>query len=143
MNDLVLVLARLLNGVLAGIYLAFLVAVMPALHGQPDDVYARVMNRVNVVIVNPVFMAFFLGAPALAVVLLHWHRTPASFTAAGLAVAALLITAVANVPLNNALAKGGAVSSFETPWLIWHVVRTLMATAAFVLLNLAPVRASQ
>ena len=136
MSEVVLTGARLLNGGTAGIYIAFLVAFMPALHGQPDEVYARVMNRLNVVIVNPVFLAFFLGAPLLALVLLGWHRTPISVTAAVLAVAAVLITFAANLPLNDSLANGGTVSSFEKPWLIFHTLRTLTATGAFVLLSL-------
>ena len=136
MSEVVLTGARLLNGVTAGIYIAFLVAFMPALHGQPDDVYARVMNRLNVVIVNPVFLAFFLGAPLLALVLLGWHRSPLSITAACLAVAAVVITFAANLPLNDALANGATVSSFEKPWLIFHTLRTLTATGAFVLLSL-------
>lgn len=136
MSEVVLTGARLLNGVTAGIYIAFLVAFMPALHGQPDEVYARVMNRLNVVIVNPVFLAFFLGAPLLALILLGWHRNPLSITAAGLAVAAVVITFAANLPLNDALAAGGSVSAFEKPWLIFHTLRTLAATGAFVLLSL-------
>lgn len=136
MSEIVLTGARLLNGITAGIYIAFLVAFMPALHGQPDEIYARVMNRLNVVIVNPVFLAFFLGAPLLAMILLGWHRTPLSIAAACLAVAAVVITFAANLPLNDALADGGTVSSFEKPWLIFHVLRTLAATGAFVLLSL-------
>lgn len=136
MNEVALTSARLLNGVTAGIYIAFLVAFMPALHSQPDEVYARVMNRLNVVIVNPVFLAFFLGAPLLALILLGWHRTPLSVTAACLSVAAVVITFAANLPLNDALANGGTVSAFERPWLIFHTLRTLTATGAFVLLSL-------
>ncbi|MBC7275510.1 anthrone oxygenase family protein [Nocardioides sp.] len=136
MSEAVLTGARLLNGVTAGIYIAFLVAFMPALHGQPDDVYARVMNRLNVVIVNPVFLAFFLGAPLLALMLLGWHRSHLAIAAACLAVAAVVITFAANLPLNDALANGGSVSAFEKPWLIFHTLRTLAATGAFVLLSL-------
>jgi uncharacterized membrane protein len=135
MSDFVLLAARLLNGALAGIYLAFLVAFMPALHSQPDDTYARVMNRLNVVIVNPAFMVFFLGAPLLAVVVLAWHREPIAILAAVLAVVALVVTFVANLPLNSALASGGSRAAFETPWLVWHTVRTAAAAAAFVLLT--------
>lgn len=136
MSEVVLTGARLLNGVTAGIYIAFLVAFMPALHGQPDEVYARVMNRLNVVIVNPVFLAFFLGAPLLALMVLGWHRSPLAIAAACLAVAAVVVTFAANLPLNDALANGGSVSAFEKPWLIFHTLRTLAATGAFVLLSL-------
>ena len=136
MDEAVLAGARVLNGLLAGTYLAFLVAVMPALHGQPDDVFVPVMNRINVVIVNPAFLALFLGAPALAAATLYWHRNPVVVGALVAAVVAVLLTVVANVPLNDALAADGDRQAFETPWLVWHSIRTVAATAAFVLLCL-------
>jgi len=46
MDEFVLLAGRIVTGLLAGVYAAFLVAVMPALHGQCDrrarehDVYA-------------------------------------------------------------------------------------------------------
>jgi uncharacterized membrane protein len=134
-DEAVLAGARVLNGLLAGTYVAFLVAVMPALHGQPDDVFVPVMNRINVVIVNPAFLALFLGAPALAAATLRWHRGPV-VGALVAAVVAVLITVAANVPLNDALAATGDRQAFETPWLVWHAIRTASATAAFVLLCL-------
>jgi uncharacterized membrane protein len=136
MSELVLVSARVANGLLAGVYVAFLVAVMPALHGQPDDVYVRVMNRVNVVIVNSAFLAVFLGAPLLCALNLWSYRSGVMVAALGCALIALVVTAVGNIPLNNALAAGGARQAFETPWLIWHAIRTLAALAACVLLCL-------
>lgn len=137
MDEWILYGARVLNGLLAGVYVAFLVAVMPALHGLPDDVFARVMNRINEVIVNPAFLLLFLGAPLLAGVLLVWERGPLAIAAAVCAVAALAITFAANLPLNDALAAGGSRQAYEAPWLVWHSVRTLAATAAFVLVGLA------
>lgn len=136
MDEAVLTGARVLNGLLAGIYLAFAVAVMPALRNQPDDVFVSVMNRINVVIVNPVFIAVFLGAPVLACATAWWHRNPIVVLAAIAAVGAVLITALANVPLNDALAATKDRQAFETPWLIWHIIRTTTATVAFVLLCL-------
>lgn len=137
MDESILFGARVLNGLLAGVYAAFLLAVMPALHGLPDDVFARVMNRINEVIVNPVFLLLFLGAPLLAGVVLVWHRSPFAIAAAVCAVAALVITFAANLPLNDALAAGGSRQAYETPWLVWHSVRTFAATGAFVLVGLA------
>ncbi len=135
-DDVVLAGARVLNGLLAGTYVAFLVAVMPALHDQPDDVFVKVMNRINVVIVNPAFLALFLGAPALAAATLWWHRNPVVVGGLVAAVAAVLITAFANIPLNDALASTGDRQAFETPWLVWHAIRTASATTAFLLLCL-------
>ncbi len=68
-HDLVLALTRLLSGLLAGLYLAFSIAVMPALTRLPDDLFVLAMTRINTVIVNPAFLLLFLGAPILSVVL--------------------------------------------------------------------------
>jgi uncharacterized membrane protein len=138
MDDFVLVSARLLNGLLAGIYAAFLVAVMPALHGQSDEVFTTVMNRLNVVIVNPAFLVLFLGAPLAALVRLRWENGPLGIVVAATAVAALVITIAANIPLNDALAAGGSRADFETPWLVWHCLRTATAVAAFAVLCRTP-----
>ncbi len=108
----------------------------PALHGQSADVFVRVMNRINVVILNPVFLVVFLSAPALAAALLWWHRNPVAVGALVAAAVALLITVIFNVPLNDALAASGDREAFENPWLVWHVVRTVSATTALVLLCL-------
>ncbi len=135
-DEVVLAGGRVLNGLLAGVYVAFLVAVMPALHGQSDDVFVKVMNRINVVIVNPAFLALFLGAPVLAAGIVWWHRNPVAIGALVAAVVAVLITALANIPLNDALASTGDRQAFETPWLVWHGIRTASAVAAFLLLCL-------
>jgi uncharacterized membrane protein len=134
MPDLLLTGGRVTNGLLAGIYLAFVVAVMPALRGLPDDTFVHVMNRINVVIVNPAFLAVFLGAPLLAVTLAAMRRDPLTIAAAGGAVVAVVITIAFNVPLNDGLAAGGSREAFETPWLVWHCLRTAAAIAAFSLL---------
>ena len=65
MDDVLLAGGQALNGLLAGVYLAFVVAVMPALHGLPDDTFVRVMNRINVVIVNPAFLTCSWARPSL------------------------------------------------------------------------------
>lgn len=107
---------------------------MPALHGLPDDTFLRVMNRINVVIVNPAFLTLFLGAPVLAVTLAAVRRDPLTIAAAVAAVSAVVITIAGNVPLNAGLADGGARDTYETPWVRWHYLRTGAATFAFALL---------
>ena len=138
MDDVVLTGGQVLNGLLAGVYLAFVVAVMPALHGLPDDTFLRVMNRINVVIVNPAFLTLFLGAPVLAVVRAAVQRDPHTIAAAVAAVSAVVVTLAVNVPLNDALAHGGTRDRFEAPWVRWHYVRTGAATVAFGLLCVPP-----
>ncbi len=134
MDDVLLTVGQALNGLLAGIYLAFVVAVMPALHGLPDDTFRHVMNRINVVIVGPAFLTLFLGAPVLAVTLAAVRRDPHTIAAAVAAVSAVVVTLAVNVPLNGALAHGATRDRYETPWVRWHYVRTGAATVAFGLL---------
>jgi len=134
MSEYVLLSGRTLSGLLAGLYFAYAVSVMPALRSMDDATFAAVMNRINVVIVNPVFLTVFLGAPALAIALLAWDRSPWAIAGAALAVVTLLVTVVFNIPLNNALAAGGERDAFETPWVLWNVVRTLTGTAGLVCL---------
>ncbi|MGJ9421201.1 DUF1772 domain-containing protein [Aeromicrobium sp. CF3.5] len=130
-QDIALVLARALSGLLAGLYVAFAVAVMPALHRLPDDVFVATMRRINEVIVNPAFMLLFLGAPLLAVVLLRWHHGPLGVVSAVAGVAAFVITVAVNVPLNDALAADGLRSPFEARWVAWHAMRTVACIVAF------------
>lgn len=134
MEDLVLHAARVLSGLLAGIYVAFLVAVLPALRTVNDAVFVTVMNRINEAIVNPVFIAVFLGAPLATAALLGWQRGAAVVAATLLGLGALAITFVGNLPLNDALARGGPRDTYQAPWLIWHTVRTAAAVASFVVL---------
>lgn len=137
-----LAVATVLTGLMAGIYLAFSIAVMPGL-GQTDDAtFVRSMRAINVRILNGWFMLAFLGSllfSALAV-LLHLDEAPvAAWAAAGFVLygATLVSTFRVNVPLNNALDAAGAPSDptavrerFEAPWVRWNTVRTVLATAA-------------
>jgi uncharacterized membrane protein len=134
MSEYVLLAARLLAGLLAGVFFAYSVSVMPALRAMNDDTFVAVMNRINVVIVNPVFLLVFLGAPALTVALLGWERGPWALIAAALAVVTLVVTIAFNIPLNNALLDGGTRQAFENPWTTWNIVRTFTGTASLLCL---------
>jgi uncharacterized membrane protein len=134
LHDVLLTAGRTLNGLLAGVYLAFVVAVLPALRCVPDDTFASVLNRINDAIVDPAFLTVFLGAPVLAVTLAATGRDPVAIAAAVAAVIALVITIAANAPLNDALVNGGGRESFDAPWARWHYIGTAMATVAIALL---------
>ena len=134
MSDYVLLAAKTFAGLLAGVYFAYATSVMPALRAMDDDTFVTVMNKINVVIVNPVFLAVFLGAPLASLAMLAWDHDPWAIAGAALAVVTLLVTFVFNIPLNNALADGGSREAFENPWIIWNIVRTLTGTACLVCL---------
>jgi uncharacterized membrane protein len=132
--EYVLLTARVLSGLLAGLFFAFAVSVMPALHAMDDDTFTTVMNKINVVIVNPVFLVVFLGAPAASAAVVFWERGPWAVASAVLGMVTLIITFAFNIPLNDALADGGTRDAFENPWVVWNVVRTLTSTACLVCL---------
>lgn len=137
MADYVLLGSRLGAGLLAGLYFAFAVAVMPGLRGLDDAAFVNAMNRINVSIVNPIFLLVFFAAPALAVVASVLVRSPWAYAGAVLGVITLLITIVANVPLNDALAAGGSRAAFEKAWTMFNLARTLTGVGSLVCLLLA------
>lgn len=153
-RTVLLTLSGLATGLQAGLYFAFAVGVMPGLTRVDDRAFVATMTRINVVIVNPIFLATFFGAPLLAVLVAALGRGAAPrgllIAAAVLAVATFLVTVAVNVPLNDALAAHGegaealarARSDFEGPWTAWNIVRTLTSTASLGLLLAALGRAS-
>ena len=138
-----------------GLLLAFSVAVMPALARQPDAHGMRVMQVINVVILNPLFLTLFIGTAfvALGLMGLSWPGGPGEGLALGL-VGALLyligvfgVTMVVNVPLNNRLAALDANASdsglewrhYLQRWTWWNHVRSAAAAMASLAMTLAAV----
>jgi uncharacterized membrane protein len=124
-------------GLVAGVFVAFSVAVMPALRRGSAEVGTAVMQEVNRVIVNPPFLLLFLGTGAAGVVaaVLDVRDVPG---AALYLVGAVGVTMALNVPLNNRLdAEGARVwERYLARWTAWNHVRALAATGAAVWLAL-------
>lgn len=136
-------------GLTAGLFAAFGYAVMPGLRGTDDRAFVDSMQRINVSIVNPLFMLIFMGGllVTIAAVVLHWrgggNRAALPWIIAGMALYLLMfiITSAVNVPLNDKLAAAGdpgritdlaAVrDDFEDTWVIWNIIRAVANTAAF------------
>ena len=147
------VLASLAVGLQAGTYFTWATGVMPGLARVDDRTFVETMQQVNTAIVNPVFLATFVGAPVLSgltVLAAPGPARPWAIAAAGLAVATVVVTVAANVPLNDALAAAGRVDSivdlaavradFEGAWVRWNVVRTVTSAGALGALAVALVR---
>jgi uncharacterized membrane protein len=145
---LVTLVAGVLSALLAGIYLAFSLAVMPSLARLPDRVLVTVMQTVNRVIVRPGFAVLFLGAPVVALaaaVLALVAGAPVLLPAigAGLQLGSIAVTVAVNIPLNTALDRADpddagdvvrAREAFERPWNRAHGVRTALTTLGAVAL---------
>jgi uncharacterized membrane protein len=128
----------------AGLLFAFSNFVMRALAELPPAFGMEAMQRINVTIVNPLFLFVFVGTPVLylvtALIALHPDVSAGrSYLLVG-AVCYLAgvvgVTMFANVPLNDALA---ALDPSQAPqhwpgyvalWTRWNHVRTVCALAA-------------
>jgi uncharacterized membrane protein len=138
---------------MGGLFFAFSNFVMQALARLPAPAGIAAMQAINVTVLNPLFLALFVGTAAacalLAVAaLLRWPQAGALWLLAG----ALLylfgnfaVTLVFNVPRNEALARLDAAqagaervwSDFVTGWTRWNHVRTVAGLAAAASLAVA------
>jgi uncharacterized membrane protein len=149
----ILLAAAVAVGLQAGTYYTWASGVMPGLARVDDRTFVHAMQQMNVAIVNPVFLATFLGAPALAVVAIASADGPARawvVAGAGLAVATVAITAAGNIPLNNALDAAGPIDritdlagvreAFESGWVRLNIARAVTSTASLGCLVWAALR---
>ena len=140
-------------GLMAGLFFAFSVSVMKALARLTPAQGIAAMQAINVAILNPVFLAVFLGTAVVSVLaiivsFLRWNTPGALYLLAGGAlylIGNILVTAVFNVPMNNALdsmapADPGSASlwaDYLSSWTAWNHVRTITAVSAMAAFTLA------
>jgi uncharacterized membrane protein len=146
-----LVAATFTSGLSAGLFYTYFFSVMPGLGAADDRTFVTAMQWINVKILNGWFAVAFGGAPVLtvlaAVLLLTGDEPgPATWTlvAVVLAVATVVVTFAANVPLNTMLMAAGEPDRvadlaqlrrrFEAPWVRWNTVRTATSVGAFACL---------
>jgi uncharacterized membrane protein len=152
-ETILLVLTSLLTALLAGVFFGYAVSVNGGLARLKDKEYIAAMQSINVVILNPLFMATFMGPVILLPVItfLLWN-TPDAFLLLAASIIYLVgvfgSTAGGNVPLNEKLAKcdlknvsekeiADARKLFEKAWNRLHIIRTLAAIAATTFLLIA------
>ncbi|MBR9792723.1 MAG: DUF1772 domain-containing protein [Gammaproteobacteria bacterium] len=97
-------LTALLCALMAGIYFAFSVVVMPSLRRLGDEQGARVMRQINRDILQSSFMPLFWASSLLCLVLLVSGQSELTMFAGAIYLTGMLgVTALFNVPLNNRL----------------------------------------
>ncbi|MGC0418110.1 DUF1772 domain-containing protein [Embleya sp. AB8] len=143
-----LVAATITSGLNAGLFAGFAYSVMPGLRRSDDHAFVEVMQNINEVIVNPLFMSCFMGGLGCAVATVWQNRRSTDralrgWLLAGCAgyAAMFLITVGFNVPLNDKLAAAGdpnhvsdlaAVrAAFEDKWVAWNIARAVANMASF------------
>ena len=136
------------SGLMAGTYFAFSSFIMQSLSALDDVEGMRAMNAINEVILRSPFMPLFFGSAVFALALVGagfwaWGEPNSLWaTAAGsiYVIGMFGVTAVFNVPLNNALAKAGCESNPEqvwahycTVWTRWNSVRAVASLMTFTM----------
>lgn len=128
-------------GLVGGVFLAFSSFVMKALAELPEEQGVAAMQRINVVVLNPLFLGVFVGTAVLALVCIvagffPWGTARSAWLlGAGLIylIGSFGVTAACNVPRNERLARLDALSAearaywplYLREWLFWNHVRTL------------------
>ena len=133
-------------GVVGGVFLAFSAFVMKALAQLPAPQGIAAMQRINVVVLNSLFLGLLVGTAALALICIlagffPWGETKSILLlATGIAyvVGAFGVTVVFNVPRNERLARMDPESEeaktywpvYHREWLRWNHVRTAASLVA-------------
>jgi uncharacterized membrane protein len=127
---------------------------MPGLAKVDDRTFVSAVQQMNIAIVNPVFIATFLGAPVLAgaaAVFCGPQARPWAIGATVFAVGTLVISFAGNIPLNDALDAAGPVdkikdlaavrADFESLWVKLNIGRCLTSAGALGALTMAALKA--
>jgi uncharacterized membrane protein len=143
----VLLIATIVNGLLAGFFYAFSHTAMPGLARRDDRTYVGAFQGMDRAVYNPWFMSTFVGGPLLVAAALVLHLDDDA-TILGLLVVALVlavstvaITVSVHLPLNQEIQEvdvaggadpGAARTRFEERWVRFNVLRTATSVGAFV-----------
>ena len=154
-------LSALLCSLVAGLVLTFAIVVMPGIKTLGDLDFLRSFKAIDRVIQNnqPIFMLVWIGSAVVLVastVLGIWRLEGLDRVLMIVACAIYIFgvqvpTVTINIPLNNQLQSLdlnampnpevlAAVEDFESRWLRWNTIRTLIATLTTVLLLVLLVR---
>ena len=150
--------AVLTMGMAAGAFALYAHTVMPGLRRTGDRTFVAAFQQMDRAIINPWFMIFgFGGALVLTAVTAVANRGTPAFpwiaVALGLYLAAVIVTAAVNVPLNDAIKAAGDPAHVdvaqvraqfgEARWAAWNLLRVATSVPAFGLLSWALVLAGR
>ena len=156
LNNIILLIATLTTGLMAGLFYAWSFSVTTGLLKLSDTSYIEAMQSLNKAILNPAFFLIFWGSilSLILVTILHyeqplssifWHLLIATVV---YLIGSIAVTIVGNVPLNNSLEKFQLISSsleeiklqraaFESRWNTLNMIRTISSSLAFIVLIIA------
>jgi uncharacterized membrane protein len=143
---LLLLASAIATALVSGIFYAFSTFVMQALGRLVPRAGIAAMQSINVVVINPLFLAAFLGTGGLCVATVvtsllaetEMSLVPVLIGCILYLVGCIGVTMVGNVPLNERLAEASPDDSdaealwglYLTRWTLWNHVRTAASLAA-------------
>jgi uncharacterized membrane protein len=160
LREAVLIAATLTTGLMAGVFGIYSNAIMPGLRRTDDRTFVAAFQSIDRAIINPAFMATFLGALVLTALaallhlgdgrpLLPWIVAPLI-----LYFVVFVVTIRVNVPRNNEIKAAGDVDRLtdldgvrerfnEARWIRWNHLRAFASILAFGLLSWALIKSGQ
>ena len=139
-TTILLVLATLLAGLIAGFFYTWSFTIMQSLNLIGNEHASAAMISINANIRTSWFAAIFFGAPVailLATVLLRTIKNRAyiwALIALIFAVCTLIITFTQHLPLNDRLAEGMGWNEYYIDWVGWNHVRMITSVLAFLMM---------
>jgi uncharacterized membrane protein len=152
LQTVVLILATMSMGLMAGVFGLYAHAIMPGLAKTDDRTFVGAFQEIDRSIERPQFLPVVAGALVFTVLAAALHLSddarpvlPWVVAAVALYLVALAVTAAFNVPANSAIKAAGDPDRIadlaavrarfdEGRWMAWNAVRFVTSTAAFGLL---------
>jgi uncharacterized membrane protein len=155
METITLAITATMTALMAGLFFAWSVSVVPGLARLSDHEYVAAFQAMNRAIQNPIFLFCFMGV-AIALPLCAWMQFDLKslrfwFLVAAVAsywIGVIGVTMIGNVPMNetldgfqlqgaNAAEVAQARLNFEAPWNKLNMIRTIASTVSILFVVLS------
>jgi len=151
-KSIILFIAILLSGLLAGIFFTWTNAITPGIGKLDDLAYLQVFQHMNRAILNPLFFIIFMGALLFSVASTYYYKSDSKLIFRMLIIATVIyfigvfiVTIIGNLPLNDLIDKSVLESlskieiielreKYEIKWNKLHLIRTITSTSTFFIL---------
>ena len=158
LNIIILLVATISTGLMAGLFFIWTNTIKPGIGKLSDPVYLESFQSMNKVILNPTFLALFMGSMLFLIMstVLNYNNSSIVFKLILLSTliyffGTFLMTIVGNVPLNNLLEKTDLStlslenakqlrSAIENKWNSFNLIRTITSSISFALLLIALIK---
>lgn len=153
-TNIILAITATFTALVAGLFYAWSVSITLGLARVSDTEYISVFQATNRAIINPFFLAIFLGTQILLPICAFlFYRQSSQFwlwlaAAVVYTIGVTGVTFLGNVPLNNRLDKFALETAapieiaqqrkeFEQPWNNLNTIRTIASTLTIILVIIA------